>query len=44
MSTSINRRGLSALALSASIALTIRPSWGNTAITPDEAKAIAREA
>ena len=44
MSISINRRGLSALALSTSIALTIRPSWGNTAITPDEAKAIAREA
>ena len=44
MSTSINRRGFSALAFAASMSLTSRPSWGNTPITPDEAKAIARDA
>jgi len=44
MSTSINRRGFSALAFAASMSLTSRPSLGNTPITPDEAKAIARDA
>jgi hypothetical protein len=44
MSTSINRRDFSALAFAASMSLTSRPSLGNTPITPDEAKAIARDA
>ena len=44
MYTSINRRGFSALAFAASMSLTSRPSLGNTPITPDEAKAIARDA
>jgi hypothetical protein len=44
MSLSINRRLFSALALSALAPLAVRPSWGETALTPDEAQAIAREA
>jgi hypothetical protein len=44
MSISINRRGFSALALSALAPLAVRPSWGDAALTPEEARSIAREA